>query len=227
MTSGYIYCLSNPAYHSNMFKVGMIWKDNRKPEDRAKELSSHTGVPLPFKIEFAKKVNDCKQKEKLLHKLLTKHLERVNPKREFFLGSLEDIKEFIDLIDGEWWEGEIVQDEDGAATVEALLAGFRRPPSQSPSLIRCRKMAECFTNGQWIRHVGTAGTPSIWKGKYDSSKDRIVYCKQIFKTPTQFAEKHYKMERKDRVHSANGWKECECKINGEWVSIYNLPRLSL
>ena len=38
MTSGYIYCLSNPAYHSNMFKVGMIWKDNRKPEDRAKEL---------------------------------------------------------------------------------------------------------------------------------------------------------------------------------------------
>jgi hypothetical protein len=30
------------------------------------------------------------------------------------------------------------------------------------------------------------------------------------------------MERPDRVKSANGWKECECEVDGKWISTKNL-----
>jgi len=98
---GWVYCMSNPSI-PGLLKVGMT---ERTPEIRARELFT-TGVPTPFKIEFAKKVLNPLQKEKTIHKLLLK--KRTNPNREFFSVSLEIVKDLFNLMDGEIWEGEII-----------------------------------------------------------------------------------------------------------------------
>ena len=86
MTDGYIYCFSNQSM-PGILKIGMT---QRTPEERVKELFT-TGVALPFNIEFAKKVNNIKDKEISLHKLLEKYSIRVNPDREFFRVSLDEV----------------------------------------------------------------------------------------------------------------------------------------
>ena len=97
-TVGYIYCLSNVSM-PGICKVGMT---NRMPDVRAKELFT-TGVAHPFKIEFAKKVSEFKQKERILHIILSKYSERVSYNREFFRISCEEVRKLFELIDGELW----------------------------------------------------------------------------------------------------------------------------
>ncbi len=104
---GYIYYFSNEAYNG-ILKIGMT---ERTPPDRARELYT-TSIPAPFKIEFAKKVFNPKEKEATLHKLLTQYTERINPKREFFRASPEEVKRFFDLIDGELWIEKPTQEDD-------------------------------------------------------------------------------------------------------------------
>jgi hypothetical protein len=98
MSSGYIYCFSNPSM-PGMVKVGMT---DRTPPDRAKELYT-TGVASPFKIEFAKKVSSPSAKEKTLHLLLEQYTTRINCRREFFSITPEKARMFFDLMDGEMW----------------------------------------------------------------------------------------------------------------------------
>jgi cobalamin biosynthesis Mg chelatase CobN len=50
---------------------------------------------------LAKKVINPKQKETTLHSLLSKYANRTNDKREFFQISIQEIKIFFDLIDGD------------------------------------------------------------------------------------------------------------------------------
>jgi len=101
MTDGYIYCFSNPSM-PNILKIGMT---ERTPDIRLKEANNADTwkPPTPYKIEFAKKVINPKQKETTLHSLLSKYTIRTNPKREFFQVSIEEVKIFFDLIDGELW----------------------------------------------------------------------------------------------------------------------------
>ncbi|SMF93925.1 T5orf172 domain-containing protein [Methylomagnum ishizawai] len=73
-----IYVLTNEAM-PNMVKIGLT---NDSVETRIAQLSSHSGVPLPFECYFAAEVNDCVKLEKTLHQLFSEN--RVNPKREFF-----------------------------------------------------------------------------------------------------------------------------------------------
>ena len=61
-----------------------------------------TGVPEPFRLEFAKFVRGFTEKEKLIQALLEKHFERPNPNREFFRCSSHDVYEFFQLIDGSY-----------------------------------------------------------------------------------------------------------------------------
>ena len=212
MTDGYLYCFSNESM-PGILKVGMT---ERTPEIRVKELYT-TGVPLPFKIEFAKKVLNPKQKETTLHILLAQYTERTNAKREFFRVSTEEVKTFFELIDGEVWKPEPTpeptpepeeEEEDKQSTI-----------SNSP-LVKCRLMSKCFTNGQRICH--TIGINKTWIGIYDSSKNGIMYDTKFYKSLSAFAVEHYSIDRTDRGPSANGWKECKCEVNGEWISTYNL-----
>ena len=99
---GYLYCFTNVSM-PGIVKVGMTGALERTPELRAKELSSSSGVPTPFKVEFAKLVSEPKKKETTLHRLLEQYTKRINNRREFFKVSPEIVKTFFDLIDGDLW----------------------------------------------------------------------------------------------------------------------------
>jgi hypothetical protein len=98
MTSGYIYCFSNESM-PGVVKVGMTI---RTPFERLSEANSSDTwrPPTQYKLEFAKKVTNSKQKKNTLHKLLSKYTERINPKREFFHASPREVETFFELIDG-------------------------------------------------------------------------------------------------------------------------------
>lgn len=101
MEEGYIYCISNLEIMPDIYKVGITM---RTPLDRLKEANSSETWKIPtFKIEFAKKVMNPKDKERKLHKHMEKFMTRIHPRREFFKGKIEDIKEVFDLLDGEMW----------------------------------------------------------------------------------------------------------------------------
>lgn len=85
--SGYVYALINQSL-KGMVKIG---KTRKSPEDRAKELSSSTGVPTPFFVAYKIFVNDCDQAEKYIHNLLTSKGIRVSNDREFFHIPLDEI----------------------------------------------------------------------------------------------------------------------------------------
>ena len=83
---GYIYLASNPAM-PQYTKVGMC---KEWPEKRLSGLFT-TGVPLPFKLEYAAHVTDRRLVESFLHDTFAdKRVVSVNPKtgrkieREFF-----------------------------------------------------------------------------------------------------------------------------------------------
>lgn len=98
MSKGWIYCLSNKSM-PGLLKIGQT---KNCPQIRAEKLQS-TGVPLPFKIEIAKKVLHFEKKEKLIHSILESFDKRVNPKREFFEVEVNVVKSIFELIDGEYF----------------------------------------------------------------------------------------------------------------------------
>ena len=190
---GYVYCISNPTY-VGLLKIGYT---ERSPELRLAEANkSNTWIPTPFKIEFAKKVKNCQQKEKNLHQILEQYSERITSK-EFFRVSKEEVLSFFNLMDGE-------------------------ETSQV-----CRTF-DCFSDGQRISH--TIGINKIWIGTYDSINKKIMVKlhgeTKNFKTLSALAMAHNLIELPHRLtNTANGWKECKCEINGEWVSTFALPAL--
>jgi hypothetical protein len=58
--SEYVYCLSNPTYITDLYKIGFT---HNNPHKRAEELYS-TGVPSDFVIEFIIKTTNGKLLEK-------------------------------------------------------------------------------------------------------------------------------------------------------------------
>lgn len=75
---GHVYILVNAAMAGSL-KIGMTTKT---PEERAEELSSTTGVPVPFVVAYAEEVADCFVAEQLIHQRLAAF--RLNKGREFF-----------------------------------------------------------------------------------------------------------------------------------------------
>ena len=74
-----VYILTNEAM-PGIIKIGLT---TDSVESRITQLSSHSGVPLPYECYFAAEVEDCVKLEKTLHQLFSE--ERLNPKREFFV----------------------------------------------------------------------------------------------------------------------------------------------
>jgi hypothetical protein len=90
------------------------------------------------------------------------------------------------------------------------------------SIKGCRDMTKCFTNGQRIRHI--IGINKTLIGTYDSSKNGITNNRKTYYSLSEMAKAHNKMELPFRhSHNANGWKECECEVDGKWISTYLLP----
>jgi hypothetical protein len=121
MEEGYLYCISNLDVMPDIFKVGVTM---RSPLDRLKEANSSETWKIPtYKVEFAKKVMNPKDKEKRLHKLMEKFMKRVHPRREFFKGKIEDIREVFDLLDGEMWTDKpVIQQTEYPINLEDRLS---------------------------------------------------------------------------------------------------------
>ena len=205
-----------------ILKVGMT---ERTPEIRLNEANSSDTwrPPSPYKIEFAKKVLNPKQKETTLHSLLSQYTEQINPKREFFRVSSEEVNAFFDLIDGDLWVKKDYEEEDEEEEDEEDEENNISTISNYSPVVKCRDARKCFTNGQRIRHI--IGINKTWIGIYDSSKNGIMCNGKMYqgRSPlNQFAKSHYETERNDRVSNVNAWKVCHCEVNGEWISTYNL-----
>ncbi len=80
-----------------LVKIGMTCDS---PDERAKELSSATGVPYPFKVILCKKVYNPKAKEGAIHELLSALGFRINERREFFSCGMPIVDLLFALIDG-------------------------------------------------------------------------------------------------------------------------------
>ncbi len=75
---GQVYVLSNRTM-PGLVKIGFTRRTTRL---RADELSGATGVPVPFDIEFSRKVAFPDKVEEIVHHRLRS--DRVNKNREFF-----------------------------------------------------------------------------------------------------------------------------------------------
>jgi hypothetical protein len=92
---GIVYLLTNPAM-TGLVKIGMTLKTD--VESRMRELYS-TGVPLPFKCEYACSVNAerCAEIEKAFHTAFSPY--RINANREFFRIEPEQAIALMKLLD--------------------------------------------------------------------------------------------------------------------------------
>ena len=199
MTDGYLYCFSNESM-PGILKVGGTDKTPEIILNEANVLNTW-GQPSPYKIQFAKRVSNLKEKETALHKLLSHYTERIN-ESEFFRVPVENVETFFELTDGDLWVPRFK---------EAII---------SKQALGCRDMTKCFINGQRIRHM--IGNNKIWIGTYDSAKNGIVHNETFYKSLSGFAETHYSKDKSGKFRSANGWAECHCEKDGKWISTHNL-----
>lgn len=87
-----VYILTNEAL-PDLIKIGMT---DERLEERVKELSRQTGVPLPFEVYFACEVENMREVERSLHDAFLDH--RINPKKEFFRLSPERVVSVLKLL---------------------------------------------------------------------------------------------------------------------------------
>lgn len=100
---GFLYCFYTDCM-PGIYKIGLT---TRSLEKRLKEANTGTYVPpIPYRIVFAKKVNNVKEKEGKIHQLLTRYSKRVNKKKEFFRITEDEVYLIFSLLDGQWVRGE-------------------------------------------------------------------------------------------------------------------------
>ena len=65
---------------------------------------------------------------------------------------------------------------------------------------------------------------SIWVSVYNATEDGILFQGRVL-TLNQFASRHYATEVPNRTSRVNAWLECECEVNGSWISTYDLDTI--
>ncbi len=111
--AGYVYVISNiGAFGENVYKIGMTRRLD--PQERVDELGD-ASVPFGFDVHAMIFSDDAPALEAALHRAFEdKKVNMVNPRREFFRVSLDEIKavvrqnfdktvEFTDFPDAEQW----------------------------------------------------------------------------------------------------------------------------
>ena len=220
MINGFIYCFSNPSM-PGILKIGMTM---RTPKERLREanVSDTWRPPTPYKIEFAKKINNPSDKENTLHILLEQYTERIHYRREFFYVTPDEVSKLFDLMDGEMWDESYVEDEDEDDDEdEDEDEDEMNPQVKKLNVKGCRDMKKCFTDGQSIRHK--IGINKIWIGNYEYSTNEIKFNGKTYKSLSEMSTAHIKVEKPNRKSfNSNGWKECEYEVNGNWISTYSI-----
>lgn len=111
-SQGYIYVLINPAM-PGLLKIGLTTKT---PEERVKELSSATGVPINFILIYKEFFQNCAAAEKAIHAHLEAQGFRLNKGREFFEAEPSDVVDIIKDIKA--IEKELVFDDADSSELE-------------------------------------------------------------------------------------------------------------
>jgi hypothetical protein len=78
MAAGFVYIFLNVSF-PELVKIG---RTTVSVEERARQLSSSTGLPTPFMVIYDELVDDCEAVERLLHQRFDAY--RVRGPREFF-----------------------------------------------------------------------------------------------------------------------------------------------
>lgn len=88
--AGYVYVISNiGSFGEGVYKIGMTRR--LAPMDRVRELGD-ASVPFPFDVHMLISATNAPELERHLHKTFyKKQINRVNPRREFFRLTLEEI----------------------------------------------------------------------------------------------------------------------------------------
>jgi hypothetical protein len=121
-----VYVLTNPAM-PGLVKIGIAGQEDAN--SRITQLYS-TGVPVPFQLEYACRVENAENVENALHVAFAPN--RVNPKREFFRIDPEQAVAILKLLHTEDATQEVARqpsdiDQQSIAAGEQLKA--RRPNS--------------------------------------------------------------------------------------------------
>lgn len=92
--AGYVYVISNiGAFGENIYKIGMTRR--LVPQDRVDELGD-ASVPFTFDVHAMIFTDDAPKLENALHKAFeNKKVNMVNPRREFFNVTLDEIKQVV------------------------------------------------------------------------------------------------------------------------------------
>ena len=88
----WVYVLRNSSM-PGLYKVGYT---KLTPDERAKQLSNATGVPVPYEVAWAYRCFNGELLESEVHHAMKPY--RVNNQREFFRIRLGDIQEIIEKI---------------------------------------------------------------------------------------------------------------------------------
>ncbi len=98
--AGHIYIISNiGTFGEGVYKIGMTRR--LEPKDRIAELGD-ASVPFPFDIHMMISCSDAPTLENALHRHFHRdRINRVNPRKEYFRVSLDEIKNFVEINHGE------------------------------------------------------------------------------------------------------------------------------
>ena len=212
---GWIYCLSNPSYKKDLFKIGITL---RTPPERAKDLSRTSGVPQSFVVEFAKWVKNPKKKEKDVHTYMSRAYDRPEPNREFFIAPKQNIKLLFEIFDGIDWVRSEVTEEEPKPQLEQVSktrkAKKRRGPNDWKLILHDK---------QRLRIKIPKRKGDEWMGIYNEENHSIEYNgKEIVAKPggspfNKFAVEYRKSN--NRHQSVSAWEALECEIDGKWVLV--------
>ena len=120
--------LTNPAM-PQMVKIGKTRRDD--VAQRLRELYS-TGVPVPFRCEVARSVDDYQKVEAALHTAFEPY--RVNPNREFFEIEIGQAQAILELLGGEDVTPSVKAEGDRQIDAQSLDAEKRLDRRKRPPL---------------------------------------------------------------------------------------------
>jgi hypothetical protein len=98
--TGHVYVISNPgSFGPDVFKIGMTRRLD--PMDRVQELGD-ASVPFPFDVHMIVTCDDAPKLEAALHRRFHKRrVNKVNPRKEFFRVSVDEIAQAVRELHGE------------------------------------------------------------------------------------------------------------------------------
>ena len=153
--SGYVYVLTNSSTNG-IVKIG---KTRRNPDERAKALSSSSGVPAPFVVVYQAYFEDADQAEQFVHARLVNF--RVSNNREFFQVAVpvavDAVVEAKNRLGGLTGDSNSVKQEDNCDRDDSETMAFGAVQEPERSLYELLDMFTSHSMRGWKNYVKSTG----------------------------------------------------------------------